>query len=85
MRYGLFVTSGTPWLRGGPVKSDKRLVRFPEVKERTGLSRGTIWRYETAGLFPRRLRIGANTIAWLEADLDAWIEGHMKKGASAKN
>lgn len=54
-----------------------RLVRLPIVVERTGLSRSTIWRLERAGLFPRRRRISANVVAWLESEVSAWIEGRV--------
>jgi predicted DNA-binding transcriptional regulator AlpA len=33
-----------------------------------------IWRLERAGLFPARLKISLNRVAWVEADVDAWLE-----------
>ena len=51
-----------------------KLIRLPRVVERTGLSRSTIWRLERGGLFPRRRRISANVVAWLESEVTAWIE-----------
>jgi prophage regulatory protein len=39
----------------------------------TGLSRSTRWRLERAGRFPRRLRLSANAIGWLEEELLAWL------------
>jgi len=50
-----------------------RLLRFPEVRERTGLSRSTIWRLERRGAFPRHHRISANAVAWIEDDIANWI------------
>jgi prophage regulatory protein len=50
-----------------------RLLRFPTVRERTGLSRSTIWRLERRGDFPRHLRISANAVAWLEEEIAEWI------------
>jgi prophage regulatory protein len=50
-----------------------RMLRFPAVRERTGLSRSTIWRLEQRGSFPRHRRISANAVAWLEEDVVAWI------------
>jgi prophage regulatory protein len=52
----------------------QRLIRFREVQEKVGLSRTTIWRAERDGKFPNRKQIGKNSIAWLETDIDAWIE-----------
>jgi prophage regulatory protein len=51
-----------------------RLLRFPAVRARTGLSRSTIWRLERRGAFPRHRRISPNAVAWLEQDVSEWIE-----------
>jgi prophage regulatory protein len=50
-----------------------RLLRFPDVRNRTGLSRSTIWRLERDGCFPRHRRISANAVAWPEDEVLAWI------------
>jgi prophage regulatory protein len=50
-----------------------KLLRFPAVRERTGLSRSTIWRLERQGAFPRHHRISANAVAWVEDDIAKWI------------
>lgn len=50
-----------------------KLLRFPAVRERTGLSRSTIWRLERQGAFPRHHRISANAVAWIEDDIATWI------------
>jgi prophage regulatory protein len=50
-----------------------RLLRFPAIRERTGLSRSTIWRLERRGQFPRHRRISANAVAWVEEEVMRWI------------
>ena len=50
-----------------------RLLRFGEVRQRTGLSRSTIWRMERSGVFPQRVRISVNVVAWREDEVTAWI------------
>ena len=50
-----------------------RLLRFPAVRLRTGLSRSTIWRLERAGDFPRHLRLSSNAVAWIEDEIVGWI------------
>jgi hypothetical protein len=37
-----------------------KFLRFSAVRERTGLSRSTIWRLERQGVFPKHRRISAN-------------------------
>jgi prophage regulatory protein len=51
-----------------------KLIRFPVVKERTGLSRWTISRLERRGAFPRHYRISANAVAWVEEEIMRWIQ-----------
>ena len=53
---------------GGP-----RLLRFPAVRARTGLSRSTIWRLEQTAAFPRHVRLSPNAVGWLEDDIAGWI------------
>ena len=55
-----------------------KLLRFPTVRERTGLSRSTIWRLERCGDFPKHRRISANVVAWVEEEVMGWI--HLKVG-----
>ena len=50
-----------------------KLLRFPAVRERTGLSRSTIWRLEREGEFPRHRRISSNAVAWVEDEVLSWI------------
>jgi prophage regulatory protein len=57
-----------------------RLLRFPELKRRTGLSRSTIWRLEQTGEFPGHFHTSSNTVAWLESDVVAWIEAKLLDG-----
>jgi prophage regulatory protein len=51
-----------------------KLLRIREVMEITCLSRMTIYRMEKAGGFPRRRRLGTNSVAWIESDVNTWIE-----------
>ncbi|PTQ12920.1 DNA-binding protein [Sphingomonas oleivorans] len=50
-----------------------RLVRLPEVMNRTGLSRTTIYRRMGEGTFPARVPLGRNSVAWYESDIRVWV------------
>ena len=50
------------------------IVREPERRAATKLSRVTWWRLERTGLAPMRVRLGPNSIGWLRHEIDAWIE-----------
>jgi prophage regulatory protein len=51
-----------------------KLLRYPVVRERTGLSRSTVWRLERRGEFPKHRRIAPNIVAWSEHEVSRWIE-----------
>lgn len=70
-RRGKGLAIDTARLEGGGAAL--KLLRFPAVRERTGLSRSTIWRLERQGAFPRHHRISPNAVAWVEDDLAKWI------------
>jgi len=49
-----------------------RYLRQPEVIARVGVSWITILRWEKKGRFPLRRRLGPNTVAWREDEVDEW-------------
>lgn len=51
----------------------ERLIREPEVHQRTGLSRTTRWREIKAERFPAPLKLTSSAIAWRESEIEAWI------------
>lgn len=53
------------------------MLRFPDVRERTGLSRTTVWRLERRGQFPAHRQLSANTVGWLEEEVTAWIRSRL--------
>jgi prophage regulatory protein len=60
-----------------------KLLRFPVVRERTGLSRSTIWRLERRGEFPKHHRIAPNVVAWSELEVSRWIEERLGDDGSS--
>ena len=66
-------------LRGdSPLASTARdhhlqLIRLPEVRARTGLSRSTIYAEEARGRFPRHVKLGERSSAWVAAEVEEWI------------
>lgn len=49
------------------------ILRLPEVKARTGLSRSTIYLFVSTGAFPRQVSLGSRAVGWLESEIDCWI------------
>ena len=55
-----------------------RLLPLAEVAERTCLSKSAIYVKIGQGEFPRSVPLGERSRAWLEHEIDAWIEERMQ-------
>ena len=54
-----------------------RFIRLPQVKDRTGLSRSSIYAMIALGQFPPAVHLGARAVAWVESEVDAWMSGRL--------
>lgn len=54
------------------------IIRLPQVKERTGLSRSTIYTLIKCGQFQVPISLGARAVGWLESDVDEFIAERVK-------
>lgn len=54
-------------------------LRLPQVKQRTGLSRSSIYAKMTHGEFPSSVDLGARAVAWLQSDIDKWIANRINE------
>jgi len=50
------------------------ILRLPEVINRTGLARSTIYQAITKGGFPSSIPLGPRAVGWLEHEIDEWIQ-----------
>jgi prophage regulatory protein len=51
-----------------------QVLRLPDVKAVTGLSRSTIYALVKRGAFPSPFRLGPKAIGFLRSEVEAWIE-----------
>ena len=56
---------------GSPV-TPFRFLRLPEVRALTGLSRSQIYRLEATGQFPKRVKLGECSSAWVDLEVAQW-------------
>ena len=49
-----------------------RFLSYPQVMERTGLSRVTIWRLIGRGDFPKPRPLSTRRVGFVEAEVDSW-------------
>lgn len=52
----------------------KHILRMPEVEERTGYKRPTIYKFIKAGIFPKQVPLGLRAVGWVESEIDEWIQ-----------
>lgn len=52
----------------------RRLIRLPEVMNKTGYSKAWIYRLISRGGFPEPIKIGIRARAFVESEIDEWIE-----------
>lgn len=51
-----------------------KVLRLPEVRNRTGLSKSSIYLHIKQGSFPRPIPLGVRSVGWLEGDVESWLE-----------
>jgi prophage regulatory protein len=64
----VIMTCGT-----GGKRMPEKILRLPNVLDRTGLSRSTVYLRVTEGRFPRPVSLGARAVGWIETEVEEWI------------
>ena len=54
--------------------SVKKFIVLPQVQEIAPYSASHIRRLERSGEFPKRIRLGGNRVAWLQSEVESWVE-----------
>jgi prophage regulatory protein len=54
------------------------LLRLPQVKQRTGLSRSTIYALAARGEFPRPISLGRRSVAWVASEISQWVSDRIR-------
>ncbi|MCD9542891.1 AlpA family phage regulatory protein [Photobacterium carnosum] len=63
----------------------KKIIRLPEVKNKTGLSRSSIYLRMSNNEFPQSISLGSRAIGWLESDINEWLEGCIAASKAASH
>ena len=63
--------------------SRDNILRLPDVKARTGLSRSSIYAYIKDGKFPQHIALGERSVGWYESEVDAWVASRKRVNRSA--
>lgn len=58
------------------------ILRLPDVKRSTGLSRSTIYLRIAQGTFPKPVNLGGRAVGWLEAEVQQWLQRRIEASRS---
>jgi prophage regulatory protein len=61
------------------------ILRLPEVKHRTGLSRSTIYLRISMGTFPQPVALGDRAVGWIESEVNDWLNRQIENSRKMKN
>ncbi len=61
------------------------ILRLPDVKARTGLSRSTIYMRIAEARFPRPVSLGGRAVGWIEDEISDWIERRVSESRNLEN
>ncbi len=53
---------------------ENSILRLPEVRDATGLSRSTIYAAVRNKRFPRPVKLGVRAVGWRASEISDWIE-----------
>jgi prophage regulatory protein len=62
-----------------PAFGGSRILRKREVIRRVGYSLVHIYRLEKQGAFPKRVKLGPNSVGWIESEIEAWIRERIRR------
>ncbi|MFA5631458.1 MAG: AlpA family transcriptional regulator [Porticoccaceae bacterium] len=57
-----------------PAQTPPRFIKLPKVKKYTALSTSEIYRRIAEGRFPKQVKLGPKSSAWIESEILAWCE-----------
>ena len=53
--------------------TQNHIIRLPEVKKRTGLSRSTIYALIKENAFPSQIQLSKRAVGWHSHEVDNWV------------
>jgi prophage regulatory protein len=57
------------------------MLRLSQVIERTQLGKTTIYALQKSGRFPHSVILTANSVRWIEAEVEDWLASHAAERA----
>lgn len=54
-----------------------KFLRLKDVRKITNLSRSSIYRFVQDGTFPRPVKLGQRSSAWVESEINQWADDRL--------
>ena len=61
-----------------PVQRVPGILRLPQVRDRTGLSRSGIYKKMADGEFPQSISLGLRARGWVDLAIEKWIQDRIE-------
>ena len=61
------------------------ILRLPTVKNRTGLSRSSIYLRISQGVFPEQISLGGRAVGWVESEVEDWLRQQVQNSRKLKS
>ena len=61
-----------------------KILRLPDVKNSTGLSRSSIYLRIAEDDFPKSISLGGRAVGWLESDIQKWLDDRIAQSMEAE-
>jgi len=55
-----------------------KVIRLPQVADRVGIAKSTVWKWIKTKGFPRPTRLSPRVSVWKMSEVDAWLDAQMK-------
>jgi len=62
-----------------------KILRLPEVKSLTGLSRSTVYLRMSEGTCPIPISLGGRAVGWLEKEIQSWIQSRIDESRNSSS
>lgn len=63
----------------------KRFLKLNEVVDRTKICRARVYQLMELNEFPKSVKLGQRSVAWLESEIDSWIDERIQERDEKNN
>lgn len=60
-----------------------KFLRIEQVMDATGLTRPSVYRGAAAGWFPKPIKLSERSSAWVESDVQTWMQARVEASRQA--